>query len=147
MFLLRLTFIVIGVIIEILLYSFSNLFLGKLAQPSTGFLSLVIVTILAFFRLLFILLIPMYIGIEMAGNYITDIFELKVRALPGNSSGKYRWSASEVLHIRDGKIVEADQDFAHPPDRRAGTRSRLSLIRRFSLKNLTAHRTWLDRPI
>ena len=110
-FLLRLTFIVIGLIIEILLYSFSNLFLVKQAQPSAGFLSLIIVTILAFFRLLFILLIPVFIGIEMGGNYITDIFELTD---PGVAWKFIReislGGASEVLHIRDGKIAEADQD-------------------------------------
>ena len=110
-FLLRLTFIVVGLIIEILLYSFSNLFLGKLAQPATGFLSLVIVTILAFFRLLFILLIPMYIGIEMGGNYITDIFELEDPGVAWKFIGEISLGgASQVLHIRDGKIADADKD-------------------------------------
>ena len=109
--LLRLTFIVIGLIIEILLYSFSNLFLGKQAQPSAGFLSLVVVAILAFFRLLFILLIPMYIGIEMGGNYITDIFELKNPSVAWKFISEISLrGASEVIHIRDGKIAEADKD-------------------------------------
>ena len=110
-FLLRLTFIVVGLIMEILFYSFSNLFLGKPTQPFTGFLSLVIVTILAFFRLLFILLIPMYIGIEMGGNYITDIFELDDPSVAWKFIGEISLGgASEVLHIRDGKIAESDKD-------------------------------------
>ncbi len=110
-FLLRLAFIVIGFIIEILLYSLSNFFLGQQAQPSAGFQSLIIVSILTFFRLLFILLIPMYIALEMAGNYITDIFELKSPDVAWKFISEISLrGASEVLHIRDGKIAEADRD-------------------------------------
>jgi len=110
-FLLRLAFIVIGLITEILLFGVSNVFLGKEAQPSAGFLSLVIVTILAFFRLLFILLIPMYVAIEMGGNYITDIFELEDPGVAWKFINEISLGgASEVLHIRDGKIAEADRD-------------------------------------
>jgi len=110
-FLLRLVFIVIGLIFEILIYSLSNLFLGQHSQPSAGFESLIIISILALFRLLLILSIPIYIAIEMAGNYITDIFELKDPAVAWKFIGEISLGgASEVLHIREGKIADEDKD-------------------------------------
>jgi hypothetical protein len=110
-FVVRLTFIVIGLIVEILLYSLSNLFLGSQAQSSAGFISLVIFVILAFFRLLFLLLIPAYIAIEIAGNYVADVFELNDPGVAWKFISEISLGgASEVLHIHDGKIAEADQD-------------------------------------
>ncbi|HUI88728.1 MAG TPA: hypothetical protein VLX61_08360 [Anaerolineales bacterium] len=108
---LRMAFIVMGFIVEILLYSLSDLFLGKQASASAGLASLSIFAFLAFFRLLFILLIPTYIAIEMAGNYITDIFELKDPAVAWKFINQISLEgAREVLHIRDGKVAEADKD-------------------------------------
>ena len=109
-FVIRLAYIVVGLIVEILLYSLSNLFLGGQSQ-STGFQSLVIFVILAFFRLLFILLIPAFIAVELAGDYVADIFELADPGVAWKFIGELSLGgASEVLHIRDGKIAEEDQD-------------------------------------
>ena len=75
------------------------------------FSSLFILAVLNFVRLLFILSIPVYIAIDMAGNYITDIFELED---PGVAWKFIReislGGATEVLYIRDGKIAEEDKN-------------------------------------
>src|ERR1700690_1429351 len=76
-FIFRMIFIAIALVLQILLFSFSNLFLAQQTKSYSSLHSLVIVSILAFVRLLFILSIPIYIATEIAGNYITDIFELK----------------------------------------------------------------------
>ena len=66
---------------------------------------------LNFIRLLLILSIPVYIAIEMAGNYITDIFELEDSGVAWKFVSEISLSgATEVLHIRDGKIAEEDKD-------------------------------------
>ncbi len=110
-FLFRLTVVVVGLIVEILLYSFSNIILGVQAPSSTGFLELIIFVTLAFFRLLFILLIPTYIAVEIAGNYVTDIFELKDPGVAWKFISEISLGGiSEVLYIRDGKIAEEDQE-------------------------------------
>ena len=109
--LFRLAFIAIGLVAEILIYSLSNLLVGTQARSFTGFLSLIIFVILAFFRLLFILLIPAFIAIDMAGNYVTDVFELTDPAVAWKFIGEISLGgASEVLHIRDGKIAESERN-------------------------------------
>ena len=106
-FLLSAGFMVFAFIIHILLYSFS----AQASAQQTTLASLAIVAVLTFFRLLFILWIPIYIAVEMAGNYVTDIFELKNPAVAWKFIGEISLNgASEVLHIRDGKIAEEDHD-------------------------------------
>jgi hypothetical protein len=67
-----------------------------------------IVTIL---RLVLVLLIPAYLAIQMAGNYLADIFELKDTTVAWRFIEELSLGgAGEVLHIRDGKVAEDDQD-------------------------------------
>ncbi|GEM_PF-651804 len=100
-------FLVFGFIIHILVYSYLTLGPARQGNPQ----SLFIFAILAFFRLLFLLLIPAYIAIHMAGNYLADIFELKdVRVAWKFISELSLGGANEVLHIRDGRVAEEDKD-------------------------------------
>ncbi len=72
-FVLRTAFVVFVFMFDIFLYSYSAERFGS----QIPLRSLAIVAALTFLRLILILLIPVYIAIEIAGNYITDIFELK----------------------------------------------------------------------
>ena len=104
---LRVLIVVFVFIFNIVLYNY----LAELIGQQTTLPSLAIVAALTFLRLIFILLIPVYIAIEMAGNYITDIFELKDPGVAWKFIREISLSgASEVLHIRDGKIAEEDKD-------------------------------------
>jgi hypothetical protein len=106
-FFLRASILVPVFLIQIFFFSF----LTQVNSQSTTLPSLGLIAALTFFRLLFILLIPVYIAINMAGNYITDVFELKDPAVAWKFIREISLSgASEVLHIRDGKIAEEDKD-------------------------------------
>ncbi len=62
-------------------------------------------------RLLLILLIPAYLAIHMAGNYLADIFELKDRTVAWRFISELSLGGvGEVLHIREGKVAEEDRD-------------------------------------
>ena len=106
-FFLRVGFVIVVFIAYLLSYSF----LAQIYSQPTTFSSLAIIAGLNFIRLLLILWIPDFIAIEMAGNYITDIFELKNPSVAWKFIGEISLGgASEVLHIRDGKVTEEDQD-------------------------------------
>jgi len=92
-------------------YLLSYHFLAHIFKQQTALSSSVILAVLNFVRLLFILSIPVYIAIDMAGNYITDIFELKDPGVAWKFIGEVSLGgATEVLYIRDGKIAEEDKD-------------------------------------
>ena len=75
---IRISFLRVGfVIVVFIAYLLSYSFLAQVYSQQTTFSSLVIIAGLNFIRLLLILWIPVFIAINMAGNYITDIFELK----------------------------------------------------------------------
>jgi hypothetical protein len=106
-FFLRVGFVFVVFIAYLLSYSF----LAQVYSQQTTLSSLIIVTGLNLIRLLLILWIPVFIAIEMAGNYITDIFELKDPSVAWKFIGEISLGgASEVLHIRDGKVAEEDKD-------------------------------------
>jgi hypothetical protein len=106
-FLLRAGFVVVFFLVNMVAYSM----LTQALAQQTSFTSLAILSALTFFRLIIIIYIPVFIAIELAGNYITDIFELKDPAVAWKFIGEISLGgASEVLHIRDGKIAENDKD-------------------------------------
>ena len=109
-FFLRVGFVIVVFIAYLLSYSF----LAQIYSQQTTFSSLVIIAGLNFIRLLLILWIPVFIAIEMAGNYITDIFELK------NPSVAWKF----IGEISAGRAA-----------------SRSNLIRRFSSRSRMARRT------
>ncbi len=100
-------FIAFGFIVHILLYVYPVL----APSPAVNLESILLFSIVVFFQLLLILLIPAYLAINMAGNYLADIFELKnVRVAWKFISELSLGGANEVLHIRDGKVAEANKD-------------------------------------
>lgn len=104
---LRVGFVLVVFIAYLLSYSF----LAQVYSQQTTLSSLLIVAGLNVIRLLLILSIPVFIAIEMAGNYITDIFELEDPSVAWKFIGEISLGgASEVLHIRDGKVAEEDRD-------------------------------------
>ncbi|HUH97111.1 MAG TPA: hypothetical protein VLZ89_07120 [Anaerolineales bacterium] len=110
-FLFRLIFVVLGFAVEMLLYSVSNLFLAHPAQPAAGLLPPLTVAIGGVFRLLLILWIPVYIAIEMGGNFIADVFELKDAGVAWKFISELSLGGgSRVLHIREGKVAAEDQE-------------------------------------
>ena len=110
-FLFRLIFVVLGFAVEMLLYSVSNLFLAHPAQPAPGLLPPLTVAIGGVFRLLLILWIPVYIAIEMGGNFIADVFELKDAGVAWKFISELSLGGgSRVLHIREGKVAAEDQE-------------------------------------
>ena len=100
-------FVAAGFIVHAILYYFPILAPARPFElsgvPLFFFLTVV--------RLVLLLLIPAYLAITLAGNYLSDIFELhdpsvawefiRDRALGG---------ANHILHIRDGKISEESLD-------------------------------------
>ncbi|MBI1793940.1 MAG: hypothetical protein HYR70_07090 [Chloroflexi bacterium] len=100
-------FIVFGSIVHILLYTF--LTLGPARQPDL--FSLAVFAGTTFVRMLLLLLIPALIAINMAGNYLADIFNLKKISVAWKFIGELSLGgANEVLHIRDGKVAEEDKE-------------------------------------
>ncbi len=100
-------FIAFGFIVHILLYVFPVL----APPPAVSLQSFLAPSFIIVFQLLLILLIPASIAINMAGNYLADVFELKdARSAWKFISELSLGGANEVLHIRDGKIAEASQD-------------------------------------
>jgi hypothetical protein len=58
-------------------------------------------------RLIIILFIPAYIAMTMAGYYLADIFELKDPTAAWDFIGELSLGgATEIIHIRDGKVSE-----------------------------------------
>jgi len=106
-FILRAAFVVFVFIFYLFLYSYAVEHFGQ----QTSLPALATIAALIFLRLVFILFIPVYIAIEMAGNYITDIFELKDPSIAWKFIQEVSLrGASEVLHIRDGNIAEEDKN-------------------------------------
>jgi len=104
---LRSAFVIVLGMIQVFLF----IWLAHINALEISLPSVVIVIGLTVLRAILLLAIPVYIAIEMAGNYITDIFELKDPAVAWKFIREISLSgASEVLHIRDGKIVEADKN-------------------------------------
>jgi hypothetical protein len=99
---LRVGFVLVVFIAYLLSYSL----LAQVYSQPTTLSSLIIVAGLNVIRLVLILWIPVFIAIEMAGNYITDIFELEDPSVAWKFIGEISLGgASEVLHIRDGKVA------------------------------------------
>lgn len=104
---LGVAFIAAAFIIHLLLYIYPILApTGQIDLSSIS--AFFIVTV---FRLLLILLIPAYLAIHMAGNYLADIFELKDQTAAWRFISELSLGGvGEILHIRDGKIAEEDTD-------------------------------------
>ncbi len=67
--------------------------------------------LLSVVRLVILLFIPAYIAVTMAGNYLSDVFELKDPSVAWEYiRGLSLGSASYMIHIRDGKISEESQN-------------------------------------
>jgi hypothetical protein len=106
-FILRSAFVIGLSIIQVVIY----ILLARAYQVQTLLPSVAAVIALTVLRSILLLAIPATIAIEMAGNYITDIFELKDASVAWKFVREISLSgASEVLHIRDGKIVDADKN-------------------------------------
>ncbi len=96
-------FVAGGFVVHALLY-----YLPVLA-PARSFAAsdLLIFFVLTIARLVIILLIPAFIAVTMAGNYVADIFELKDPAVAWDFIGELSLGgARQLIHIRDGKISE-----------------------------------------
>ncbi|MGZ6347390.1 MAG: hypothetical protein ACXWNC_07500, partial [Anaerolineales bacterium] len=75
--------------------------------------SLAVFLFITVVRLAIILWIPALLALNMAGNYLTDIFELKDLNVAWNFIGDLSLGGSrEVIHIRDSKVIESDQNSA-----------------------------------
>jgi hypothetical protein len=106
-FILRSAFVIGLSIIQVVIY----ILLARANQVQTLLPSVAAVIALTILRSILLLAIPATIAIEMAGNYITDIFELNDPSVAWKFIREISLSgASEVLHIRDGKIVDADKN-------------------------------------
>ncbi len=58
-------------------------------------------------RLIIVLLIPAFIAITLAGDYLTDIFELRDPSVAWDYIGTLALGGSSyIIHIRDGKVSE-----------------------------------------
>ena len=121
---LRISFLRVGfVIVVFIAYLLSYGFLAQIYSQQTTFSSLAIIAGLNLIRLLFILWIPVFIAIEMAGNYITDIFELKgpERCLEVHQRNIARRCQRGTSYSR-WKSRGRRSGLAHRADRRAGPR-------------------------
>ncbi len=97
-------FIAFGFIVHILLYVFPVF----TSAPAISLQSILFPSAIIVFQLLLILLIPASIAINMAGNYLADVFELKDVRIAWKFISELSLSGtSEVLHIRDGKVADA----------------------------------------
>ncbi len=96
-------FVAGGFIVHALLYYLPVLAPARALAAS----DLVIFFVLTIARLVIILLIPAFIAVTMAGNYVADIFELKDPAVAWDFIGELSLGgARQLIHIRDGKISE-----------------------------------------
>ena len=96
-------FVAAAFFVEALLYFFPMLAPARAFQLS----DFPLFFLLTIARLVIILFIPSYIAINMAGNYLADVFELKdTRVAWDFISELSLGGASQIIHIRDGKVSE-----------------------------------------
>jgi hypothetical protein len=101
------TFLILGFLLHVV-FNYIPLF-TQVRQFSLTDLPLFVVLTLS--RLVIVVLIPSFMAITIAGDYLADIFELKDPAVAWEYiSALAMGGASYVLHIRDGKISEESLD-------------------------------------
>lgn len=80
---------------------------GSTAQPGT----LLPIAFMTGFRIILIAGIAVSIGLHAAGNYLSDIFELRDPRSAWRYIGNLvSGSAPDVIHLREGRIADADRD-------------------------------------
>lgn len=98
-------FVAFGFVAHAILYFFPLFVSAQSLQLS----SLPLFFVLTISRLLIILLIPPFVAITLAGNYLADIFELKDRTVAWTFINELSLGgANEIIHIRDGKVIKED---------------------------------------
>jgi hypothetical protein len=104
---LGILFIGFGFAVHLFLYYYPIL----AASRQHSLQELLFFAVLTFFQLVFILVIPAQIALTMAGNYLADIFELKNARIAWKFIRELSFAgATEVIHVNDGKIADADKN-------------------------------------
>lgn len=102
-------FVALGSIVQMILLVYPIL---APARP-LALASIAITLITTIARLVLILCIPAFIALNMAGNYLADIFEIKDLRVAWKFISELSLGGNkEVIHIREGKIPEGDQSSA-----------------------------------